>query len=775
MVETADPMTISLIVIGIWYCLVVGVILKRRGLREWAAGLLVLYAVISSLWTLIQAFSRLGWMATLADDVPARALLYGLPLLSLLFFHLSRSFLRVEGAGRTWWGLGVAWIAAVVVLNENLLALPETMWIGPGLVFQRQQAPFWVMVVGWGVSMGGATALTARVYRRTQQPLHRNRLKYWSLAVGLTVVGAGLLFGGHETLGSGFHLLGTVSATYAVVTYRLPDVRQMGRRTVSYLIMTLLTVIVYTAGFVATQTVFQSVPGYSPVLAGATMALILAILFDPLLSLIQRLVNRLMSTTRYDPSLTLREYSMNISNILDLERLARVAVGLISEAIGIQHGALFVVHHQDGESEGRDGAGCFRLQDVMGMGKASSLNVLSADSPVADYLRREHRPLTQYDVDLLPRFQDGPPEERTWLSSLDMDVYVPIIAKGEWIGLLALGRKISGDRYFEDDLTLLSTLADQTAVALENARLFEDLKLRNAENERLNEELTTANSELARLDQAKSNFIDIASHELRTPLTQVRGYNEIICDMIEEGSLDPEAGAQMTRGVRKGVQRLEEIVDLMFDVSQIDTETMVLNPSRTPVAAIVRMAVDTWAKALEERRQTLSVEGLEDLPPITADGKRLKQVFSHLIQNAIKYTPDGGHVRITGRVLDAEMPLEDQTVEIVVADTGIGIAPDDLGRIFKKFYRAGDVLTHSTGRTKFKGAGPGLGLTIVRGIVEAHGGRIWAESSGYDEHMRPGSQFHIVLPVQPPCLESGGLETFMAAMRVDTDPVGMTI
>jgi hypothetical protein len=167
MVDTVDPTTISLIVIGIWYCLVVGVILKRRGLREWAAGLLVLYAVVSALWTLVQAFSRLGWMATLADDVPARALLYGLPLLSLLFFHLSRSFLRVEGAGRTWWGLGVAWIAAVVILNENLLALPETMWIGPGWVFQRQQVPFWVMVAGWGGFVGGATALTARVYRHT--------------------------------------------------------------------------------------------------------------------------------------------------------------------------------------------------------------------------------------------------------------------------------------------------------------------------------------------------------------------------------------------------------------------------------------------------------------------------------------------------------------------------------------------------------------------------------------------------------------------------------
>jgi signal transduction histidine kinase len=352
---------------------------------------------------------------------------------------------------------------------------------------------------------------------------------------------------------------------------------------------------------------------------------------------------------------------------------------------------------------------------------------------------------------------------------------VPIYAKGEWIGLLALDCKISGDRYFEDDLTLLSTLANQTAVALENARLFEDLKSQNADNERLNEELRTANRELARLDEAKSNFIDIASHELRTPLTQVRGYNEIICEMIEDGSLDPKTGVQMIDGVRKGVERLEEIVDVMFDVSQIDTETLVLSPSQTPMAAIVRMAADTWAAALKERKQTLTMEGLEGLPPLTADGKRLKQVFSHLIQNAIKYTPDGGHIQITGRLLDEELPPEDQTIEIIVADTGIGIAREDLGRIFEKFYRTGDVLTHSTGKIKFKGAGPGLGLTIVQGIVEAHGGRIWAESPGYNEQMRPGSQFYIILPVQPACLKSRGLEAFIAAVQVDTGPVGITV
>jgi len=773
MMKIADPTIIFLTLAGILYLLVVGTILKKRGLRPftWGRGLLALYVVISFLLTLGQALSRLNWPASLAGDVLARVLLYGLLLLSLLFLHLSRSFLRLEGPGWYWWALGVVWIAAAVVLNENLLLLPEMLWAGDAWTVQRQGLGLGTLVLGWGVFMGGATFLATRAYRRTQQPLHRNRITYWTMALALTVAGAALLLTGRDPLGSGFHLLGTLSSAYLVLTYHLPDVRQMVRRVVSTLIITLLAVITYTAGFLVTLYVFQSIPGYSPVLAGVTMALVLAILFDPLLGLVRRLVNRTISGTSYDPSHALREYSMSISNILDLERLAMVAAGLIGEVMESQRGALFVVHYEKGENRGEHGNGCFRLRDARGTGENLPPGILSFDSSVADYLRLKNRPLTQYDIDLLPCFQEISPAERAWLASLDMDVYVPIYSKGEWIGLLALGPKVSGDRYFDDDLILLSTLADQTAVALENARLFDDLKMRNAENERLNEELTAVNRELARLDQAKSDFIDIASHELRTPLTQVRGYNDMLGEMIETESLPPNAGLQMTRAVSKAVHRLEEIVGTMCDVSKLDTETLDLSVSPTSVASVVRRAVGTWATALEKRKQTLATEGLKDLPPVAADGKRLEQVFSHLIQNAIKYTPDGGQIRITGHLLNGGMPPQYQSIKVVVADTGIGIAPDDLECVFKKFYRVGDVLLHSTGKTKFKGAGPGLGLTIARGIVEAHGGRIWAESPGHDEDTCPGSEFHTVLLVQPRHLESAGSEALIAAVKTDAGQV----
>lgn len=755
--NASDLTTIILAVIGILYFPVVVLILRRRGFREWAARLLVVYVAASSLWTLLQAvLLQPAWFAFSTDDVLERVLFYGLLLLSLLFLHLSRSFLRLEGNGRDWWLFGVVWTAVGVILDSNLLALPEVLWLGIGLLVERQELVFCMLAFGWGVFMGGATLLTMRAYRRTPQPLHRNRITYWSLALGLIVAAAALLFVRCESLGSGLYLLGTFSVVYVVLTHRLPDVRRTARRTVSYLLITLLAVVIYTTGFLVTYYLFRAVPGYSPLLAGVILALVLAILFDPLLRLVQRSVNRLISGTARDPSRTLREYSTSISNILDLELLATVAVGLIGQAVGSRHGALFVVHYEKGKAAGE--SGYFQLRGMRGVGEGDLLSgTLPAKSPVAAYLCREHAPLAQYDIDLHPRFRAISSAERDWLDGLDMDVYMPIYAKEEWIGLLALGPKVSRDRYFDDDMILLSTLADQTAVALENARLFDDLKARNIEIEQLNEELAAANREMAQLDQAKSDFIDIASHELRTPLTQVRGYTDMLKEMLEGKLLSLDAGEQLISGLKKANQRLEEIVDTMFDVSQIDTETLDLNLSEETIASIVGAAVDTWATALEQRQQTLTVESLADIPPIVVDCERMEQVFSHLIQNAIKYTPDGGQIRITGHLLGEGMGSQEPSIKIVVADTGIGIAPDDLERIFLKFYRVGDALLHSTGRIKFKGAGPGLGLTIARGIVEAHGGRIWAESPGGDEETCPGSQFHVVLPVQPGHPKSDGV------------------
>ncbi len=207
----------------------------------------------------------------------------------------------------------------------------------------------------------------------------------------------------------------------------------------------------------------------------------------------------------------------------------------------------------------------------------------------------------------------------------------------------------------------------------------------------------------------------------------------------------------MIRGLLTGANRLNTIVDNMLDMARIDSQTLEVHPEPMFPAVLIKAIYPTLKQILRERRITMNLDkSLSGLPLIEADTTGIRKVFRHLMVNAIKYTPDGGSVRIWGRALAPnDTVLGQAAVEVVVSDTGIGIDPVVQDLIFAKFYQSGQVAIHSSGETKFKGGGPGLGLAISRGIVEAHGGRIWAESPGHDEERFPGSDFHVVLPLRP--------------------------
>jgi signal transduction histidine kinase len=165
--------------------------------------------------------------------------------------------------------------------------------------------------------------------------------------------------------------------------------------------------------------------------------------------------------------------------------------------------------------------------------------------------------------------------------------------------------------------------------------------------------------------------------------------------------------------------------------------------AQTTVESVMRAAIEPLQDAIKQRKLMLSARGMRDLPPVQADMQRLVQAFRNIVLNAIKYTPDGGRIDISASQQDGE-------ILISIKDSGIGIDKKNHELIFEKFFRAHDPSLHSTGATKFMGAGPGLGLTIARGVIAAHGGRIWVESEGYDAEKLPGSTFYIALPLTPP-------------------------
>jgi signal transduction histidine kinase len=254
------------------------------------------------------------------------------------------------------------------------------------------------------------------------------------------------------------------------------------------------------------------------------------------------------------------------------------------------------------------------------------------------------------------------------------------------------------------------------------------------------EELRRAYQSLEKLDRAKTNFIDITAHELRTPLGLVKGYAELLNDDIQG-----ERRQAFIANMLSGLDRLQDVITLMLDVAEVESYS--LEPHKGPVrlADIVEKVCASFKVALQKRRLGLKVEKLASLPEIQADADALFKVFYHLVVNAIKYTPDGGAITISGQALSG---VDGERVQVTVSDTGIGIDPSDHDVIFEKFYQAGKLSLHSSGRTKFKGGGPGLGLAIARGVVNAHGGQLWVESPGYDEQSCPGSQFHVLLPVK---------------------------
>ena len=252
-------------------------------------------------------------------------------------------------------------------------------------------------------------------------------------------------------------------------------------------------------------------------------------------------------------------------------------------------------------------------------------------------------------------------------------------------------------------------------------------------------ELERMNQILKNIDKTKTNFIQISAHELRTPLTLIMGYSQ----MLEQDMQDKPEQLALARGILEGSERMTDIVDSMLDVSRIDSNTLFLRKTGMRLDLLIKKVNKGFEKAFAERNIRMTVEGLAELPLIPADPDMLQKVFHHIIMNAIKFTPDGGSINVSGNYLNGSEPPQ---VEIAVRDTGIGIDPALHHLIFEKFNQTGDVLLHSSGKTKFKGGGPGLGLAIARGIVEAHGGRIWVESPGYNEQSNPGSTFYVSLP-----------------------------
>jgi PAS domain S-box-containing protein len=314
--------------------------------------------------------------------------------------------------------------------------------------------------------------------------------------------------------------------------------------------------------------------------------------------------------------------------------------------------------------------------------------------------------LREVSDDMIVASAKGDKERIALVRSLGLRSYmiVPLTTRGRTLGALTLATAESGRLYTEDDFRFAQDVAFRAALAVDNARAYNDAQVAN---------------------RLKDEFLATLSHELRTPLNAILGYSR----MLQSGMLTPDKHARALHIVERNATSLTQIVEDVLDVSRIISGKIRLNIQSVDLPAVVSDAIATVMPAADAKQVRVQTILDPRAAPISGDPDRMQQIVWNLVSNAVKFTPKHGTVQV-------RLERVNSHVEIVVSDTGAGIPPDFLPHIFERFRQA------DSGTTREHG-GIGLGLAIVRHLVELHGGTIHAASGGHEK----GSTFRVRLPI----------------------------
>ena len=303
---------------------------------------------------------------------------------------------------------------------------------------------------------------------------------------------------------------------------------------------------------------------------------------------------------------------------------------------------------------------------------------------------------------------------------------VPVISRaGEVLGGLFFGHPDCGV-FSERHERLIVGLAAQAAIAIDNARLYEQARRDADERARLLETERQSRAEIERISTMKDEFLATLSHELRTPLNAVLGWAEILLSRVKDDAAGSKRGLET---IARNARAQAQLIDDLLDMNRIVSGKIRLDVQRVELAPVIGAALDSVRPSAEAKSITVRSTIGPDVGPVFGDAARIQQVVWNLLSNAVKFTPKGGKVDVLLQRLDAHL-------EITVRDSGMGIGAEFLPHLFERFRQADASTTRRHG-------GLGLGLAIVKQLVELHGGTVRAESGGDGE----GATFIVNLPV----------------------------
>ena len=713
----------GIFLIAFAYWMSVFLIWNKHGQNDRLSMGLLRLGILSGVWASCSAFLWLKGLSEAEEKIYLLFNLSGILFFSILVLDYSLPFLMLKASNRNWISLGLCFWIFMLPFSIILFAGSEPFIIG-GWFIPRFVPVLVVASMGVIILAARTIQLTAVAFYSASQPSHKNRLLYWTLVQGIFILAYLFVLLNQGVSGGLLSLIGFWILVYVVVNNNPVDLIRMGAQSLRFSVTALLTVGIYAAGFLIAEVILSGMRVAQPGLTALLLAAVFVLVFNPGVNWVAHRINNLVFGQGYNPAVIVRDYSQSISNVVDLRLLKQISLDLIYKVIGIKSGNLYLV-----DEIKENGNSFYRLSPIRS-GDSSDESViegrLAASSPVALHFNQLKRPLLQYELDFSSVFKDLLSPDREWLLLQNAEAFIPILTKSGWIGLFVLGAKQSGEKFGDDDLFLLSTLADQTAVALENARLFANLSRVNRELQLTQVDLEMANQQLREMDDLKSSFIRVVTHELRTPLANM-AFSLQILRMYSSQQYSQERVDQLEQ-VETNLSLTRMMVDNLITLATFLNKQAELKLDMLDFKTLTSDTIASIKKISDEKGVDLQVFFVGDLLPVKADRKLLSDAVFHLVQNAVKFTPPGGKVWVTSWTATDLLYFD-------VKDTGVGVPRDKLETLWDGFTQASD--------PELRGQeGLGLGLALVRFIVTAHGGKLWVESTQGE-----GSTFGFRIPL----------------------------
>ncbi len=603
--------------------------------------------------------------------------------LALLFsiINLSGSSLFMSGVKSTYWGwapaTGLLYTPFFVYFNcfliYGLMHLVQT-YNDVGSSFRRNRAT--LILLGTLVSLIGGLIDFAR------------------FILARFVPAADLVY----PLGIPANMVFALMLGTSIVRYRLFDVNVVVKKGAIYLLLWG----VLTSVLVAAEQ-YADWDELNPLWVILPLGFVMTMLVSPLGQRLEERIERVMFSRRRGCYETLLDLSKRMGSILDFGRLMETLVHGLVRGVPLTHCVLMIY---DAE---RSAFVVYREDATVGEGVGAV--AIRGDSRTVQWLNQTGRVLVKEEVKLNPEIATYFETAEGELDAIKATLIVPLKIESKLTGILLVGEKLSGDIFDDQELEVLAVLANQVAISLENARLYE--------------ELSESNAQLMQASRLKSQFLASMSHELRTPLNSIIGFSKVLLNRFD-GELT-ERQETYIRSVHNSGAHLLQLINGILDFSRIEAGKLEMISEELDLHELIDECIESSMPLARGKQMKLEKNVPLELPPLSGDRTKVKQILLNLLSNAIKFTAQG-------RVL-VSVVAEPDAIRVSVADTGIGIREDDLAHLFEPFQQLDNPVARSAG-------GTGLGLAISKKFVELHGGRILAES-----RENQGSTFHFTLPL----------------------------